>query len=307
MGFLDRDYQRDNTYDRSPGFHFGGDMTLTTKLVIAMLAIYVLQIVTRGPQVVLPDGTRTGDAGRFTELFSLHTDLLTRPWLFFQLVTYGFLHDPFRLQHIAFNMIALWFFGRSVEYRYGRREYLTFYLAAVVIAGLAWLIAELIATGGRSNAQMMGASGAIAAVLVLFCINFPHQLVYIWGVLPIPAWVFAVLFIGQDMWGALRQHTAGGPNVAYTAHLGGALFAFLYYLSGTRLERWAPGAGFLKRLKPRPRLRVHDPTDREAAAEAERQVDEILKKIQEHGRDSLTRGERRILEDASREYQKRRQ
>jgi membrane associated rhomboid family serine protease len=298
MGFLDRDYQRDNSYDRAPGYHVGGDMTLTTKLVIAMLVIYVLQIVTRG--------AGPGQSGAFTNLFSLHGDVLKQPWRFFELVTYGFLHDPFRLQHIVFNMIALWFFGRSVEYRYGRREYLTFYLVAVAIAGLAWLVAELIATGGRSNAMMMGASGAIAAVLVLFCINFPHQLVYIWGVLPIPAWVFAVLFIGQDLWGAVGQHAPGGPNVAYTAHLGGALFGFLYYLSGTRLERWLPGADVLKRFKPRPRLRVHDPEDPDVAAEAERQVDEILKKIQEHGRDSLTRHERRILEDASREYQKRR-
>ena len=50
-------------------------------------------------------------------------------------------------------------------------------------------------------------------------------------------------------------------------------------------------------------MRVHDP---ETADDTEKAVDEILKKIQDHGRDSLTRKERRILEEASREYQKRR-
>ncbi len=60
----------------------------------------------------------------------------------------------------------------------------------------------------------------------------------------------------------------------------------------------------LKRLQPKPKLKVHDP---ESAEETEKAVDDILKKIQDHGRDSLTRRERRILEEASREYQKKRQ
>ena len=53
----------------------------------------------------------------------------------FQLLTYGFLHDVWQIQHIIFNMLALWFFGRSVEYRYGKREYLAFFLVSVVVAG----------------------------------------------------------------------------------------------------------------------------------------------------------------------------
>jgi hypothetical protein len=59
-----------------------------------------------------------------------------------------------------------------------------------------------------------------------------------------------------------------------------------------------------KQLRPKPKLRVVDPDEPEESTED--QVDAILQKIQEHGRDSLTRGERRILEEASREYQKRR-
>jgi hypothetical protein len=70
------------------------------------------------------------------------------------------------------------------------------------------------------------------------------------------------------------------------------------------LERFLPGKGLLKQLRPKPKLRVLDPDSPDDSTEA--QVDEILKKIQEHGRDSLTRRERRILEEASREYQKRR-
>jgi hypothetical protein len=96
------------------------------------------------------------------------------------------------------------------------------------------------------------------------------------------------------------------PNsgVAFTAHLGGALFGFLYYQWGWRFERWLPSGSLAKRFRAKPKLRVIDPDQIDST---DSRVDEILKKIQEQGQDSLTRGERRILEQASREYQKRRQ
>lgn len=291
MGFNDRDYQRDY-YDRQPGFYLGGPRTLTTNLVIVMFAVYVIQVVTR-------------DDGWFTNTFSLHGYVLTRPWMAFQLVTYGFLHDVRNVGHIVFNMIALWFFGRSVEYRYGKREYLTFFLVSMVVAGATYLAGEFIAHRDvRMIPSMLGASGAVSAVVILFCLNFPHQTLYVWGILPIPAWVLGVIYVGSDIFGAMGRQSGEGANVAFTAHLGGALFAVLYYKSGIRLERLVPSGAALSKLKPRPRLRVHDPESAEDNTEAA--VDEILKKIQEHGRDSLTKRERRILEDASREYQKRR-
>ena len=93
-------------------------------------------------------------------------------------------------------------------------------------------------------------------------------------------------------------------NVAYSAHLGGALFGFLYYRLGWRASQWLPGKFSLPLLPQRSKLRIHDP--REEEAETERHVDEILQKIQAHGQDSLTRRERRILEKASQEYQRKR-
>jgi membrane associated rhomboid family serine protease len=295
MGFTDRDYQRGDYYDRQPGFYLGGARTLTTNLVIVMFIIYAIQIVTR---------RAPPDEGWFTDTFSLHADVVKRPWLLFELVTYGFLHDVWNFQHILFNMITLWFFGRAVEYRYGKREYFIFFLAAVVFAGVTWIVGDFIAQKQwLANHQILGASGGIMALLVLFCLNFPHQLIYIWGILPIPAWVLAVLYVGNDLMGTLGHHAAGGTNVAFTAHLGGALFALLYYQSGMRLERLLPSGAMLEGLKPKPKLKVHDP---ESAEETDEAVDEILKKIQAQGRDSLTRRERRILEEASREYQKRR-
>jgi membrane associated rhomboid family serine protease len=290
MGIYDRDYERPSHYDDSPGFHVGETRTLTTNLVIGMFAVYVVQQLTR-------------DSDWFTDFFSLHADVFRRPWMCFELVTYGFLHDPRDLTHILFNMIAFWFFGRPVEQRYGRREFLAFFLTAIVVAGLAWVLGEYLADGAQGSASMLGASGGIAAVLLLFALNYPRQYVYIWGVLPLPAWAFAVLFVLFDLYGAVDRQ----GSVAYTAHLGGAAFALLYFQFGWRIGGWLPNNWSMPRLRRRPKLRVLDPGDDETASATDDQVDEILRKIQQHGQDSLTRRERQILQEASREYQKKRQ
>ncbi len=292
MGIYDRDYERDRSYGDSPGFHLGSDVSWTTKLVIVMGIVYVVQLVTRSN---VPGG------GWFTQIFELHADLPRQPWMAFQLVTYGFLHDPGDLKHILFNGFALWMFGRSVETLYGKKEYLTFFLMTVVVAGLIWLVSEWVSSGQLTEFSLLGASGGIAGVLLLFCLNFPRQQIFIWGVLPMPAWVFALLFLGMNLFGTV----GGDGHVAYTAHIGGAIFALVYFKAGWRLSNWLPRGWKMPKLGRRPSLRVHDPAD-DLEDATEDAVDNILRKIRERGQDSLTREERRILEEASREYQKRR-
>jgi membrane associated rhomboid family serine protease len=283
MGLYDRDYGRpDDNYGR-PGIHLGGTRTLTTNLVLLTVGVYVIQILTNG---------------WFTNLFSLYSNTLTQPWRIFEFLTYGFLHSPGDFKHILFNMFGFWMFGRTVEARYGRREYLAFYLTAIVFAGAAWYVSELIASSSPIPIQMLGASGGLSAVLILFALNFPRQLIYIWGVFPMPAWVFALFFVGSDLWGAIDRT----GNVAFTAHLGGALFAFLYFRFQWRLGKWLPQNWSLPQIKSGPKLHIHEPTRQDS--KTEQALDQILKKIQAEGQDSLTRSERRTLEKASKEYRK---
>jgi len=296
MGIYDRDYNRAPYGGPGPtGFHVGGPLTLTTKLVLVMFGVYAVQLVTRPENFKI-----TGDLGWFTTAFELRADLFRRPWMAFELLTYGFLHSPGDIYHILFNMFGLWLFGRGIEERYGPREYLTFVLAAIVFAGLFWVLGELVANRGQlANTAALGASGGVVAVLILFAFLYPHRTVLFMFVIPMPMWVLGLIIIGLDIKGAFDR----AEPTAFTAHLGGALFAALYYKSGARLARWLPDRSWLTRLRSRPRLRVHHP-DEESNDDS--QVDEILRKIQEHGQDSLTRRERRILEQASREFQKRR-
>jgi hypothetical protein len=119
-------------------------------------------------------------------------------------------------------------------------------------------------------------------------------------VLPVPAWVVGVLMIGGDV--LLLLGMASHRYVAFDVHLVGAAFAIAYFRFGWNLGRFLPDLGFLRsglaRLKPRPRLKIHDPD--EGLQESDEEGDRILEKVSREGLGSLTRKERRILEEYSR-------
>jgi membrane associated rhomboid family serine protease len=234
--------------------------------------------------------------GRISSSLALKSDLFQQPWHAWQLVTYGFVHDPKNLLHVAFNMLGLWFFGRDVEGFYGRAEFLRIYLVAVVVAGLLWAISA----ANRGNQELIGASGGVMCVIILFVLHFPMRRILIWGVLPVPAWALGTLYVLTDFFGVRDDDI-----VAHVAHLGGMGFAALYYYSGFNLGRLVPRRLKVPSFKFKPKLRIHDPEER--AADLNQQVDRILEKIHREGEASLTKSERRTLEEASRRYQRRKE
>ncbi|MEN1928092.1 rhomboid family intramembrane serine protease [Luteimonas sp. MJ250] len=143
------------------------------------------------------------------------------PW---QLVTYGFLHGD--LAHLLFNMLALVMFGAQLEYTWGPRRFLTYFLVCVVGAGLCQLgiVSWTLAQGGQPY-PTLGASGGVFGLLLAYGMLFPHQRVMLL-IPPIPmkartlAIVFGVITLVMGITG--RQ-----PNVAHFAHLGGMLFGWL--------------------------------------------------------------------------------
>jgi membrane associated rhomboid family serine protease len=297
MGLYDREYSR----EPEPGFHMSAPQSVTTQIVVVTVGVYLAQLAF--PQV--------------TSALELESDWWRRPWTCYQLLTYGFLHDPRGIEHILINMLVFWMFGREIEMRYGRREFVAFYFIAIIIAGLAWSLSEtlvgaaephgiqlVVDAQGRLSAQpsrlppLVGASGGIAGIFALYALNFPHRQVLFMFFLPMPMWVAALIALAFDVYGAMDR----SGNVACVAHLAGALFGLCYYRFGWRLGgmfsnlgSWTP--------RGKPRLRVHEPDEED---DLSLKVDEILKKIQEQGQDSLTASERRILEKASRRYQEKR-
>ena len=294
MGINDRDYGRSGYddgygYRDQPGLHFGGVQSVTVKIVIVTAIVYVVQLILRGdnPNVLSP----------FDSLFSLHPDWYRQPWRVFEFLTYGFLHDSWRLWHVAGNMFVLWMFGRMVEDRYGGKEFLAFYLVAIVFSGIVWDLTELI-TGG--TVPILGASGGVSAVLLLFIFLYPRVTILFMFFIPMPAWVLGVFIVGSDMFGAIGR----SGNVAFTAHLGGFLFAYLYYKSGIRLMNYLPTGKKMPSFKRRPKLKVHRPENQEDKKKL--RLDQLLEKIAASGQDSLSSSERRELQKLSKYYKDKR-
>ena len=160
---------------------------------------------------------------------------------------------------------------------------------------------------------MLGASGAVATIVILFALNFPRATILMFFVIPMPAWVLGVLFVAGDMLGFFGIQTSReARNVAYVIHLTGAAYAFLYFQSDWNLGRLGRFVA-LPKLFGRPKLRVHEPDEEEdeerfdaPPANLSVEVDRILEKISREGETSLTRKERQTLEEASRQYQRRR-
>ena len=232
---------------------------------------------------------------RATQYLGLGGDLFQGNWQVWQLLSYGFMHaslqDPNGFFHILFNMIGLFVFGRDVELRYGRQEMLRFYLLAVMVSGAAWLLIQILTH--QSPGLLVGASGGVAAVVILYCFNFPQRKLLLMGIWPVPAWGLGVGFVACDLFGAAG---GGSATIAYVAHLAGAGFASGYFLLGWKLSGQGSQSG-KNWFKRKPRLKVHHP---DVDQKTEQAADKILAKIREHGEESLSKKERRIMEDYSR-------
>ena len=140
---------------------------------------------------------------------------------FWQFVTYMFVHGGFR--HIFFNMLGLLFFGFTLERAMGSKEFLLFYFTCGILSGVLSFAVFMIT---KVNVLLIGASGAIYAVLFAYAVGFPKSMIYIWGLLPVPAPIlvgaYAVIEIVSEIFGS--------SNTAHLTHLFGFLIAWIYFL-----------------------------------------------------------------------------
>jgi membrane associated rhomboid family serine protease len=167
-----------------------------------------------------------------TDLLGLQPRLVVHGWVW-QLVTYMFVHGG--IWHIVFNMLALWMFGTELERVWGTRYFVKFYFVTGIGAGiltvvLSWLPFEFTQPLYFSN--VIGASGAIYALLLAYGMYFPDRPIYMYFVFPIPAKIF-VLIMGAIAFYSSLSATGGG--VANATHLGGLLVGYVF-LKGSRIH-----------------------------------------------------------------------
>ena len=294
MGIYDRQYYK----NESQGFSLE-TLTRGQSIVIILIGINVAVFIL---DAIL--GSSPSGVGRLSEFLKVSNSDVAQPWYWFRFLTYGFAHANAR--HLLGNMIGLYFFGRAAEMVYGSRTFLWMYLTALLAGSVVWMAG--VQFSGKNQA-VLGASGGVAAVVILFCINFPNQKVYLLFLpfIGIPAWLLGVVFVGADLLGQFGGRSSS--DIAFTVHLVGAAYAWIFYKTGWEISRlWggsvgsSGGSSLLNVFKRKPKLRVHrGPRDEvgqhdQLAARA----DAILKKLHQQGEASLTNAERKILEDYSR-------
>jgi membrane associated rhomboid family serine protease len=299
MGVYDRDYYRE---DRQ-GLHLTiSAWSAVTTLIVINVAVAVVGFFLQTNPVT--------HRNWLTEYLALQPDLFHNPWNFWQLLTYGFVHDQGDIWHLAFNMLGLWIFGREVEVIYGRREFFKLYISLIVLSGL---FDQIIQFASQSLHPVIGASGGVVGLAVIFACHFPRRMMLIFPIpIPIPAALMVGIFVVMEFL-ATRSR---GDAVAHWVHLGGAAFGFLYYKTGWNLFRLWPGNLKLRLPMRGPKFRIHrepeeneeqsPPDDYLTTGRVQQRVDQILEKISRTGESSLTEEERRFLADASRRYQQQR-
>ncbi len=140
-------------------------------------------------------------------------------WQFF---TYQFVHGSFL--HLFFNMLALYYFGVPIEQKTGTKEFLLYYFLIGTLGGVFSFFIYYAA--GMYIIVLMGASGAVFGILLLYAVLFPHSVIYLWAVIPVPA---PVLILGYAVIELIGIFSAN-DGVAHLTHFLGLLFGWLYIL-----------------------------------------------------------------------------
>lgn len=143
---------------------------------------------------------------------------------YWEFVTYMFVHA--NLWHILFNMLALFFVGFQVERRMGSNEFVAFYMISGIGAGVISFLIYM--ATGTYDVILLGASGAIFAVLLAYATFFPDSMIYVFGILPIRAPLLVLIYTAIELFSSVFGLASG---VAHLTHLAGFVVGYLYLLA----------------------------------------------------------------------------
>lgn len=286
VGIFNRDYMR----SPSPGGQINPANWSAVTLIIAInLAVFLLWQV-------------AGDTERFLAVhFRCSWTRLSEGYVW-TLLTSVFSHKD--LFHVAMNLMVLHFFGRRVEDWLGARAFWVFYLVSGAFASFVAAALQLVLW----DSSLLGASGAVTAVLLVSVFREPRTTILLFAVIPLAAWLVAAISVAMDGVGLVTDLLRAEPpppgemHVAHGAHLAGAGFGALFY--GAWMRGWLGWLGLRSGRSGRRRRRSANPTSWEFApsprdpgrsVEEEARLDALLRKVSEGGLDSLTPSEREFL------------
>ena len=240
----------------------------------------------------------------------------TSPLEIWRYVTYMFIHMDF--MHFFFNMLMLWMFGSEVAEWMGTRHFVSMYFFCGIFAALFSFGMCLL---GLTNNPIIGASGALMGVFVAYYKFFPDRMLLMFFVIPMKIKHAMWVMIGLDI-----LFANSGDAIAHFAHLGGVVAGFLYmavYQNGPKVLYNSPLSAIFRLFSSHPEKynRGSSSSSRSWTRETEepevlegevfyvneqKRMDEILKKVEREGLQSLSASEREFLLKAGDKLRRRR-
>ena len=195
------------------------------------IAVYFLQVTVVSPSDMFAAlGFHSRDIGA-----------LGRAW--WTIGTYMFVHGG--IWHLALNLYTLWLFGPRVEAAWTAGEFTRFYL----FCGLGGWFLHLFMAG---DTVLIGASAAVMGVMLAYAALWPHDTVYLFGLVPMTVRWLMVLVVLMNLLGGMASMPESG--IAYLAHLGGLGAAWLYLRTSARVSL----AGVRRHVEPVPDIPEED-------------------------------------------------
>ena len=236
-------------------------------------------------------GNRTNFIYEWFSLSSSFGEFIIKPWT---LVSYGFLHNGFL--HLLFNCLVLHFFGRLFLEYFSQKQALNFYILGTIFGGVAYMLSysHFPLFQGKIH-TLVGASAGITALVIGIATYIPNYQLQLRFIGYVKVWQLAGAFILFDL-----ISLAGGNGGGHIAHLGGALFGYIYVSQASNKEislfNWFASL-FNKRKKTFQTVyrSSKKQTNKKTTEDKQAQIDSILDKISKTGYETLTKEEKEFL------------
>ncbi len=173
------------------------------------------------------------------EYLSLNVAYVIGGKMYFQFFTYMFAHASF--YHLLGNMLAVLFFGVAVERSIGSKEFVLMYILIGILCGIISFVSYYFS--GMYYTFLLGASGSVYAILLMYAVLFPHSKIFIWGIIPVPAPLLVLIYAGISVW---NQLFSVGSGIAHLTHLAGFVLAWLYLKIRMGVNPWRVWKDFFR-------------------------------------------------------------
>lgn len=247
-------------------------------------------------------GIGQGELAQWFVLPDSFGEFIVQPWSF---LTYSFIH--FGFWHLFWNMIVLFWFGPFILNIFNAKRFLTIYLLGAFFGGLLYVLAyNLFPVFTGQAGYLLGASASVRAIMIFIAAYTPHTQVRI-IFFNVKLWQVGVFVVILDLVQIPTSGNAGG----LLAHLGGALFGYVYatqLAKGHDIGKWFEGimdwvSNLFKSRTKKPFRKVHRTPQKPASGNTtkleknahQKKIDGILDKIGKSGYESLTKAEKDFL------------